>query len=72
MIGTLLLSSLCILAGLFTLWPSGVSEVLRDHTVFILVGLILLGVAAEAALTAIKAAEASRQRATTRTRKGTP
>lgn len=57
MIGPLLLSALCVFAGLYTLWPAVVVEVLRDHTVFVLVGLILLGVAAEAVLTAIKAAE---------------
>lgn len=58
------LSMLCVVAGLFTLWPAVVVEVLRDHTVLILAALVLLGVGAEAMLTAIKTAEASRQTST--------
>lgn len=58
------LSLLCVVAGLFTLWPAVVVEVLRDHTVLILAALVLIGVGAEAMLTAIKTAEASRQTST--------
>lgn len=57
--GAVVLSSLFALLGLFTLWPAAVVEVLRDHFVFVLVGVILLGVAAEAVLGAIKAAEST-------------
>lgn len=62
MTGHLLLSMLCVLLGLLTLWPADVVEVLRDHTVIVLVAVVLIGVGAEAILTAIKTAEATRCR----------
>ncbi|MEO5874592.1 MAG: hypothetical protein ABIS86_00265 [Streptosporangiaceae bacterium] len=62
-----LFSSLFTLAGLFTLWPAVVVEVLRDHTVLILVALVLVGVAAEAVLTVIRATENARHDPTTQT-----
>ena len=58
--GAIVLSSLFALLGVFTLWPAAVVEVLRDHTVLLLVGLVLIGVAAEAVLTSIRAAETAR------------
>jgi hypothetical protein len=62
MMGPLLLSLLCVVAGLFTLWPAVVVEILRDHAALILVVLVVVGTVAEVLLSILKAAEASRCR----------
>lgn len=62
MTGALLLSFLCVGAGLFTLWPAVVVEILRDHAALILVVLVVVGTVAEVLLGILKAAEASRLR----------
>ncbi len=62
MMGPLLLSFLCVVAGLFTIWPAVVVEVLRDHAALILVVLVVVGTVAEILLGILKAAEASRLR----------
>jgi hypothetical protein len=62
MMGPLLLSMMCVVAGLFTLWPAVVVEILRDHAALILVGLVVVGTVAEVLLGILKAADASRSR----------